>query len=148
MDLPVIRRHQQRCVLGERVAKGADEAVGRPKLGDVERVVQTVLVGDGVDTRVVPVDEAFPRTHEAPAVLDERRHRVPADEPGTAELRVREARMPELAARHNGNRPSEESRVALHLEGVGRAPGPRGLPAQDVEDGVAHTHSEPHEPVL
>ncbi len=73
---------------GQRVEQIGDETVGVRKLACEVVVVQAELVRDGVDARVVRVDEPLAGVDQARAVLDERGRRVPADEPGAAQVRV------------------------------------------------------------
>ena len=53
-------------------------------------------------------------------VFDEGRGRMPADEARAAQVGLREPGVPELGTRHDGHLASEEGRVALHVERIGR----------------------------
>ncbi len=71
VHLAVIRGDDERRVRRQRVEQPADELVGERELGEVVLVVQPELVRDGVDARVVRVDEPLVVTDEPAAVLDE-----------------------------------------------------------------------------
>jgi hypothetical protein len=110
--------------------------------------VQAELVRDRVDVGVIGVHEPLARMDEPSTVLDQRRHRVPADEPAAAQLRVGETGIAELALGHDRYRAPEERGVTLHVEWIRRAAVPGRLPAQDVQDRVVDPHAKADEAVL
>ena len=144
----MIRRDEQRGVGGQRVDQLADEAVDERELAREHAVVQAELVRDRVDPRVVRVDEPLPGLDRAHALLDEAGHRVPAGEAPAAQVRLRETGVAELGARDDRYLATEERRMALHVEGIGRAAAARHRPPQHVEHAGVDEHAVPDDAVL
>ena len=147
MDLAVIRGDEQRRARRQHREQIGDEPIRELELARVVAVVQSELVRDVVDARVVRVHEPLARRDQPGAVLDEHRGRIPTGEARTAQVRVGEAAVAELRLRDHRNLAAQERGVALHVERV-RRPRVGDGPAQDVEHVGTHPHPVAEHAVL
>ena len=147
VHLTVVRGDDEHGVARQRREQITDESVRVLELAFVEAVVQTELVRDVVDARVVRVHEAIAGRDQPDTVLDEHRDRAPPDESRASEVGIGEPAVAELRLRDDRNVTAEERGVALHVEGIGRA-GVRARPAQDVQHLARDDHPVPEHAVL
>ena len=120
VHLAVVGGDDERGRLRQRVEQPADEVVDEDQLLAEVLVVEAELVRDRVDPRVVRVDEPLAAVDEAPGVLDQGRHRAPADEAHAPQVGLGEAGRRELRLGDHRHRPARERLVPLHRERIGR----------------------------